>query len=119
MTKQQALNTFWNSFQWPAYDESTVPDNAELPRITYSVAVGSLNEDIALSASLWAKSTRWDIITAKADEIGAEIGRGGKLIPYTGGGMWIKKGTPYAQRMTDPDDSIRRIYLNIEVEYID
>lgn len=118
-SREQALDAFWNSFQWAAYDENTVPDDAELPRITYNVAVGSLNSDIAMQASLWIRSTSWDAITQKADEIGAELERGGRMIPYTGGGLWIRQGTPFAQRMNDPDDTIRRIYLNVAVEYIE
>ena len=50
-------------------------------------------------------------------EIGAAIGLGGKIIPFDGGKLWIKRGTPFAQRMSDENEQIRRIYLNVEVEY--
>ena len=41
------------------------------------------------------------------------------MIPTDEGAIWIKLGTPWAQRMSDStDDSIRRIVLAIEVEYI-
>ena len=36
MNKIQALDSFWNSFGLRAYDSMSVPDDAELPRITYS-----------------------------------------------------------------------------------
>jgi hypothetical protein len=42
MNKSQALQSFWESFGIPAYNEYTVPDNAEMPYITYSVIIGKL-----------------------------------------------------------------------------
>ena len=56
---------------------------------------------------------------AKAEEIGKHIGRGGRLIPCSGGAIWLKRGSPFAQSMGDnADDMIRRKYLNITAEFI-
>lgn len=118
MDKIQALNDFWNSFTLTAYDQSTVPDDAKLPYITYSVAEDDFNRPVSLTASIWYRSKRWDDITLKLNEISDRIGRGGVIIHFEGGAIWIKKGTPFAQRVTDEDDSIRRIYMNIEAEFI-
>ena len=46
------------------------------------------------------------------------LANGGKMIPYTGGALWIRRGTPFAQHMADDDDTIRRIYLNLTAEYL-
>lgn len=118
MDKIQALNDFWNSFTLMAYDQSTVPDDAKLPYITYSVVEDDFNRPVSLTASIWYRSKRWDDITLKLNEISDRIGRGGLIIHFEGGAIWIKKGTPFAQRVTDEDDSIRRIYMNIEAEFI-
>ena len=118
MDKIQALNDFWNSFTLIAYDQSTVPDDAKLPYITYSVAEDDFNRPVSLTASIWYRSKSWGDITAKLNEISDRIGRGGIVVPFDGGAIWIKKGTPFAQRVTDEDDSIRRIYMNIEAEFI-
>lgn len=120
MDSQQALNNFWNSFGLDAYDENTVKDNAldDGPYITYSVSTGYFDEPTAISANIWYRSTSWKEITEKANEIGAEIGQGGKIVPYDGGTIWIKRGTPFAQRMEAENDTVRRIYLNIVAEYI-
>ena len=118
ISKEQALNTFWNSFEIPAYDENTVPDDVEMPYITYSVGIASLGETISLYASIWYYSTRWEDISRKAIEIGKYIGIGGTSQSYTGGRIWIKRGIPFSQRMSEPgNDAVRRIYLNIEVEF--
>lgn len=119
MDKAQAIDQFWNSFGLPAYDESTVPQNAAMPRITYSVATDSLENIVNLSASIWYRTTTWKDITLKTNEIERRLGEyGGQLIDLSNGKVWIMKGAPFAQRMNDPDDSIRRIVINIQVEYL-
>ena len=120
MDREQALNNFWNSFGLSAYDENTVKDNAldDGAYITYSVSTGYFDEPTAISANIWCRSTSWKEITEKANEIGAEIGLGGKIVPFDGGAIWIKRGTPFAQRMEAENDTVRRIYLNIVAEYI-
>ena len=119
MNKEQALHAFWSSFDWPAYDEGTVPDDASLPRITYSVVTDSIDSQIMLTASLWDKSYSWESVTLKKDEIAQTIARmHPPAIKIDDGRMYITPGNPFAQRMSDSnDDSIRRLYLNLEVEF--
>lgn len=121
MDKFQALQSFWESFELPAYDENTVPtgDSAPaLPYITYDAVTSNFGSTVALSGSLWYYGTSWSKITTKMLEIQSEIGRGGKMIPMDDGALWIKQGNPFAQRMADSNDMIRRIYMNIEVEFL-
>lgn len=120
MDSAQALHQFWSRFGWKAYDKATVPSEAfepEMPRITYDVAKSEFLSDISLSASLWDRSYSWDAISKKADEIYNYIGLGGRIIHYDDGDIWIKRGSPFMQRMTDEDDTVRRIYINVDVEY--
>ena len=121
MDKFEALQEFWSSFGISAYDENTVPtgdSRPALPYITYEAAVGSLGDFVTMNASLWYYGPSWSAITAKLAEIEAGIGRGGVMLPVDGGALWIKKGSPFAQRMSDPDDMIRRIVMNVEAEFI-
>ena len=118
MTKEQAYHSFWALFGWPTYDENTVPDNAGLPRLTYNVSVAEFGEPVTMSVSLWDRSTSWATVTAKEEKIYGEIGLGGKIVPFDGGSIWIKRGQPFYQRMSDEDDTIRRIYINLEVEFL-
>lgn len=121
MDKFQALQSFWSSFGIPAYDENTVPtgDNKPaMPYITYDAVVGNLGDYCAMSASLWYYGTSWSRITMKLAEITSAIGRSGKLIQIDDGAVWIKRGSPFAQRMSDSNDLVRRIFINIVVEYI-
>lgn len=115
--KWQALDAFWNSFGWTAYDESSVPDNAKMPYITYSAAVATFENPIPLGASLWDYSTSWEQISQKADEIAKAIS------PYRlqsfGNGEYIfaTQGSPFAQRMNKENDLVKRVYINVMAEF--
>lgn len=117
----QALHQFWSSFEWPAYDSTTVPGKDSNPgdkRITYNVVQDEFLSDVSMAVSLWDRSYSWEDISKKSDEIYDAIGLGGVMLTYDDGHIWIRRGHPFAQRMSDTDDAIRRIYLSIEAEYI-
>ncbi len=121
MNSQAALNTFWNGFGWKAYEENAVPDNLFATSdhyITYSSAVAGFDEPVMLTGSLWQRSTSWSDTVLKAQQIMNYIGMGGVIISTDEGAIWIKRGRPFAQRMSDEDPAVRRIYINIEVEFI-
>lgn len=125
MDKAQAIHSFWSSFGWPAIDEQSAYDERIFEElgignqyITYEVVTSSFGEPVALTASLWCRSTSWEEISQKADEIAEYIGMGGRTIKIDDGALWIKPGTPFAQRVAvDQDYSMRRIYLNISAEF--
>lgn len=121
MNSAQVLQQFWSGFGLKAYDENTVPESAMATNgdkyLTYNVSSAYFDEPVMMSASLWYKSQSWAEITEKAMEIGKLIGLSGEIIPFDGGKLWIKRGTPFAQRMSDENEQIRRIYMNVEVEY--
>lgn len=119
MNAVQTLHNFWNGFGLTAYDENTVPDNAKLPYITYEASSDFFGNSMIRSASLWYRSPSWAAITEKEQQIADFIGRGGRMMNCDEGAFWIKRGTPWAQRMSEPsDDMIRRIVLNYEIEFI-
>lgn len=120
MNKVQALDAFWNSFGWKAFDENTTPDNVDDKHISYESFDDDFGNMLVKSASLWDRSYSWKDIQLKEQEIANYISRGGRIVHYDGGAFWIKKGTPWAQRLDEPsDDTIRRIILNFELEYLD
>lgn len=119
MNKAQALNNFWNSFGLKAYDENTLPSTASFPYITYNTVTDSLDNVVNLYSSLWYRDTSWKAISDKTEEIAQALGSGGKVIKLDSGYLWLCKGTPFAQRMSDPnDDMIRRMYINVQAEYL-
>ena len=115
--KWTAINSFWNSFKLPAYDENTVPTEATPPYITYEASISDIEDKVPLTASIWYKSNSWAEISQKATEISDYIG-GGAGQAYDGGRLWVTKMAPFAQRMTEPDDMlVRRIVLQIYAEF--
>lgn len=120
MNKIQTLHSFWSGFGLPAYDETDVPDKAQLPYITYEVASDDFGDALNLNASIWYRSSSWADITAKEQEISDFITRGGRMLSFDDGAMWLQKGTPWAQRMSEPsDDMVRRILLTVAIEFLD
>lgn len=124
--KDVVFKNFWSQFA-PAYDETSVPDEKDIiaihgsafPRITYDVVLGDTMNENAMSASLWDRSSSWNGVMAVFDQINDTLSNGGVILPCDGGGLWIKKASPWAQRLGDAsDDSIRRLLLNISVEFI-
>ena len=120
MDKSQALNSFWNGFEWPAYQEYSVPDDVEFPYITYSESFDSLGNVLILNASLWDRSSSWKSVTIKSEEIAKKVGEyGHHVIKLDQGYLWLVKGNPFAQKMGDSsDEQIKRIFLNILGEFL-
>ena len=126
MDKIQALHSFWSSFdimaidEQSAYDENTLDDmNIEYPYISYEVATDAFDAPVAIGADIWDRSTSWARISQKAEQISEAIGRGGKMIPYEGGAVWITRGTPFSQRVdAESGIDIRRIHININAEFL-
>ena len=123
MNKYQALQSFWSSFGWAAYNELTVPDNAMALNnnryITYEAMSDSFGNINVASVSLYHRSTSWTTVHAKAQEIEERIKR--MWPPSTkidGGRMKIRTGQPFAKDMADEDDTIRRVRLNITIEFM-
>ena len=121
MTKAAAIHNFWAGFGLTAFEENSVPtgkDAPAFPYITYQLITDSFGGGVAMTASLWYRSSSWVNANAKADEISEAIGYGGNVILYDGGSIWLKRGKPFAQRMGDASDQmIKRIIINIEAEY--
>lgn len=119
MDKVQAIVAFWNSFNIPAYDEQDVPNDAQKPYITYELAFGSFENEIALSAGIWYRSDNWQAISLKCEEISQRI-HTMSPIKIDGGYIRLWEGsTPLFQRMADEsDDKLKRIVVNIMAEYM-
>lgn len=119
MDKWQGLQSFWESFDIPAYDENTVPDGATLPYITYEAAIGSFGDNVPLTASVWYYGTSWTDVSQKVDEISRAL-NGWKLVRLNEKQyIYLRKNTVglFAQRMPDENSMVRRIRLSLSAEY--
>lgn len=113
MTKTaQALYAFFSGFGIPAYAEYAVPDEAELPYITYQVSEPDWRDETTFYARVWYRDTSFAALNATVDAIRQAVGEGVRLA--TGGGaLYLFKGTPFVQIMPmEGDDTLRVAYVN-------
>lgn len=121
MDKWQAQDAFWGSFGIPAYDQNTVPESAEMPYITYEAVGANLGAPQTVTASLWYRSRAWSQISQKTEEIARQIYNMPPSVEIDGGRFKVRlpSDTAFGQRMDDPYDSdIRRMVLNVEMEFL-
>ena len=119
MSKWSALHTWMGSFGLTAYEESNVPTTATLPYLTYQYSTSSFGSgQVAMVVNLWYRTEKNDVPNAKAEQIYDTVGRGGVMIPVENGTIWIKRGSPFVQSISDPDASIRRRYINLTAEFL-
>ncbi len=120
MTKEAALHGFFNSFGIPGYPMSAVPDDAVFPWLTYDLITGAWDGgEVGLTVNLWYRTTDEAPPNAKARELSERLGLGGAVVSCDGGYIWLKRGSPWCQNLTDEADKvIKRRYLNISAEYL-
>lgn len=126
MNKQQALHAFWSSFGWTAIDEQSAYDEQTLdqmdidyPLIAYEVATDEFGAPVAIGANLVDRTTSWAALEQEANEIYERISRGGIMVGYDDGAIWITRGTPFSQRIApDAKSGILQIHININAEYL-
>lgn len=116
-SKWKGLHGFWSSFGIPAYDASAVPDDAQMPYITYTGIVAGFEDVIPIEGHIWYHSTSWAEASEKADEIAAAVSPHRLVQLGDREYLFLAKGSPFAQRMADTDDTVKRVYINIMAEY--
>lgn len=117
MNKVQLLQSIWESFGIPAYDESSVPAKATMPYITYNFASGDFGFPVSLNASVWYRSSSWKEISLKVENIIKAI-NSKPIYTCEDGAILVTLGNPNYIRTPDEDDSVRHIVINYEVEFI-
>lgn len=118
MTKEAALQAFFEQFL-PAYAASAVPEDVEFPYLSYELITSAWEEgEVGLTVNLWYYTTGEAIPNTMARLISNVIGVGGVQVPCDGGTIWLTRGSPWCQSLTDNTDAkIKRRYLNITANY--
>lgn len=120
MTKAAALYQFFSSFGMPAYTSTSVPDDVKFPYLTYELITSAFEAgEVGLTVNLWFYTTSEAAPNAKAQELSEAIGMGGKILRCDGGGIWLKRGSPWCQSLSDETSpTIKRRYINVTAEYL-
>ena len=119
MTKGAALQSFFDSIM-TSYAASSVPENATLPYLTYELITSAWNGgEVGLTVNMWFRTTSEKEPNAAVDKLSKAIGLGGVFLHCDDGVIWLKRGSPWAQSMTDATDkTIKRRYINVTAEYL-
>ena len=119
MTKGAALQAFFSQFM-DAYAASAVPEDVTFPYLTYELITSAWNGgEVGLTVNMWFRTTSEKEPNAAVDKLSKAIGLGGVQIPCDDGMIWLKRGSPWAQSLTDETDkTIKRRYINVTAEYL-
>lgn len=119
MTKGAALQSFFDSIM-TSYAASAVPDDATLPYLTYELITSAWGGgEVGLTVNMWFRTTSEKEPNAAVDKLSNAIGLGGVFLHCDDGVIWLKRGSPWAQSMTDATDkTIKRRYINVAAEYL-
>ena len=108
----KALKQFVGGFQLPAYTIESVPEDVQVPYLTYPLNEPEWNQKTSWYIQGWYRTTSNAELSAKADEIISKIGTGIRI--YTGVGIVsIYPESPLVQLMTDGD--FRSFYINLSI----
>ena len=119
MTKGAALQSFFDGIM-TSYAASAVPDDATLPYLTYELITSAWDGgEVGLTVNMWFRTTSEKDPNAAVDKLSKAIGLGGVFLHCDDGVIWLKRGSPWAQSMTDATDkTIKRRYINVTAEYL-
>lgn len=111
----KALYDFWSSFGLNACVEGYVPDEWQMPYITYSLTKPEWRSQGLHYARVWYRDTSYNAISEKLKEIEDRIGDG-YSIPTDSGFICIYKDSQFIQFQPDEDVTVKIAYLSLILE---
>lgn len=116
MNEAQAIYEFMSSFGIPAYAHTSVPDQAQMPYITYEYYLGDLySGEQFMEIDVWYRTESEALINQKVRDIKSAIPAN---IRYDNGTIWVKRGSPFAFSVPNDDNTIKCRRVNLSIEYI-
>lgn len=109
----KGLKQFFSQFG-TAYIETSVPESAEFPYITYKCGSENWNNKALISCSIYSKSSSYVELSEIAERI-LDSARNGAIINVNGGYLCIYLGEPEFQIVPNTDYNIRQGYINFVV----
>ena len=94
------LKMFFSGFGLPAYTLQSIPDDVQLPYITYPLTEPEWDKQETFYCQVWYPKNRLEDLITKADQIMAAIGTM-KKIKKPGGYLVMYPGTPNIQIYSD------------------
>ena len=109
-----ALYGFFSGFDIPAYGTNTVPDDAELPYLTFPLTEPEWSSSASFYVTVYYRNEVSNYQSlSKADEIVQAIGPG-VYLECEGGIIMLTPMTPLIQELP-PDGDVRGAYINLQI----
>ena len=94
-------------------------DDAELPYLTFTPVSGAWGDgEQNVTVETWRRTESEARGNADAEAIGRALGLGGVMLPCDGGGLWVKRGSPFWQAADSGEPGVKRRYVNLSIENI-
>ena len=96
----ETLKTFYSGFGLPAYTLQSVPDEVDLPYITFPLSEPEWNQQTNTYLQIWYPKNRLEDLLTKADQVVAAIGLM-KKFDLPEGYLVLYPTTPMIQILSD------------------
>ena len=106
----RTLKTFFGSFGIPAYTLQSVPEEVQLPFLTYPLMEPEWDQESTMYCQVWYPKNHLADLLEKADAIAKAVGTM-KEFPQEGGYVVLYPSTPFIQILTD--DKTQSAYINL------
>lgn len=109
----KALKQFVGGFGLPAYALNTVPKDVEIPYLTFPIVEPEWNQKATFYIQGYFRTTKYEELLTKADQIVHEIGTG-IVVNMDEGFLVIYPETPLIQTLVE-DNDVRSFYINLSI----
>lgn len=94
MKRTSVLQKFFEQFTPNVYPVGNVPEDVELPYLTYENRTPGKLEETELTVHLYLYTESEAAPNAKAEEICETLRDGGQILPCDDGAVWLRLSTP-------------------------
>ena len=110
----KTLKQFFGGFGIPAYAEDSVPDDVDIPYLTYPLVEPEWQKQASFYVQGWYKATGYAEMIEKCDQITREIGDG-IIVSTDKGYIVLRPETPKVQFRTDQNKDVKVFYINLSL----
>lgn len=111
----KALYEFWSRFGVPAFVENAVPEDQELPYITYRLAFPEWRSQMSIYGTVWTDGTSYVPAANIVDAIDTVVGECYQC-PTERGVVMLYKDINFAQNQPQDDINVKAVYISLILE---
>lgn len=118
LPKNKAIHQFFSSFGIDAYRDTSVPDDAVLPYLTYQYVTAGFNQPCSMTVRMWFYGESESIPDEYAEAFNRALANGGAKVLFDGGSVVFTRGTPFCIAQSgESDKNIKLRYFNVTANF--